>query len=60
MLKSFGYPATFFVVSDAVEKGDEFWWDQLEFIFHAPGFDYDTAKRLLVKNSANGPRTAGS
>jgi peptidoglycan/xylan/chitin deacetylase (PgdA/CDA1 family) len=58
MLDSFGYPATFFVVSDAIERGDEFWWDQLEFIFHAPGFDYDTAKRLLVNFSTNGTRSA--
>jgi peptidoglycan/xylan/chitin deacetylase (PgdA/CDA1 family) len=56
MLQSLGYPATFFVVSDAIERGGEFWWDQLEFIFHAPGFDYDTAKRLLVNYSANATR----
>ena len=46
MLKSFGYPATFFVVSDAIARPEEFWWDQLEFIFHAPEFDYGTAIRL--------------
>lgn len=58
MLELFGYPATFFVVADAIERGDEFWWDQLEFIVHAPGFDFDTAKRLLVNYSANGSRSA--
>jgi peptidoglycan/xylan/chitin deacetylase (PgdA/CDA1 family) len=48
MLESFAYPATFFVVSDAIALGQEFWWDQLEFIFRAPGFHYDAAVRLLV------------
>jgi peptidoglycan/xylan/chitin deacetylase (PgdA/CDA1 family) len=47
MLESFGYPATFFVVSDAIARGEEFWWDQLEFIFHASGFNPDKAERLL-------------
>lgn len=47
MLESFGYPATFFIVSDAIAKTEEFWWDELEFIFHARGFDYQTATRLL-------------
>jgi peptidoglycan/xylan/chitin deacetylase (PgdA/CDA1 family) len=32
MLESFGYPATFFVVSDAIERAEEFWWDQLEVV----------------------------
>jgi peptidoglycan/xylan/chitin deacetylase (PgdA/CDA1 family) len=54
MLESFGYPATFFVVSDAIARPEEFWWDQLEFIFHAPGFDYETAVRLLAGRLANG------
>jgi peptidoglycan/xylan/chitin deacetylase (PgdA/CDA1 family) len=54
MLKSFGYPATFFVVSDAIARSEEFWWDQLEAIFHAPEFEYDTAIRLLAGYSANG------
>ena len=56
MLQSFGYPATFFVVSDAIKHGNEFWWDQIEFIFHAPGFDRAMAKRLLVSYSANATR----
>ena len=47
MLESFGYPATFFVVSDAIARSEEFWWDQLEFIFHAPEFDYETADTPL-------------
>jgi peptidoglycan/xylan/chitin deacetylase (PgdA/CDA1 family) len=47
MLKSFGYPATFFVVSDAIAQGQEFWWDQLECIFRASGFNYGRAERLL-------------
>jgi peptidoglycan/xylan/chitin deacetylase (PgdA/CDA1 family) len=53
MLKSFGYPATFFVVSNVIARPEEFWWDQLEFIFHAPGFDYETAVRLLAGRSAD-------
>jgi peptidoglycan/xylan/chitin deacetylase (PgdA/CDA1 family) len=48
MLDAFGYPATFFIVSDAIARPQEFWWDQLERIFHAPGFDYDAALRPLV------------
>jgi peptidoglycan/xylan/chitin deacetylase (PgdA/CDA1 family) len=55
MLESIGYPATFFVVSDAIARPEEFWWDQLEFIFHAPGFDYETALRLLAGRLVNGP-----
>ena len=47
MLQSLNYPATFFVVSDAIERAEEFWWDQLEFVFRAPGFDYGTAMHLL-------------
>ena len=58
MLESFGYPATFFVVSDAIARPEEFWWDQLEFIFHAPGFDYETAIRLLAGLLVNGPATS--
>jgi peptidoglycan/xylan/chitin deacetylase (PgdA/CDA1 family) len=54
ILVSFGYPATFFVVSDAIIHAEEFWWDQLEWIFHAPGFDYQTAMRLLTARSLNG------
>jgi peptidoglycan/xylan/chitin deacetylase (PgdA/CDA1 family) len=55
ILESFGYPATFFVVSDAIVHGEEFWWDRLELIFHAPGFDYETAMGLLSARSLNGP-----
>jgi peptidoglycan/xylan/chitin deacetylase (PgdA/CDA1 family) len=58
MLESFGYSATFFVVSDAIARPEEFWWDQLEFIFHARGFDYETATRLLANYAINGPRVA--
>jgi peptidoglycan/xylan/chitin deacetylase (PgdA/CDA1 family) len=54
MLKSFGYPATFFVVSDAIARSEEFWWDQFERIFHSPGFDYVTAIRLLANLSPDG------
>ena len=54
MLKSFGYAATFFVVSDAIARGEEFWWDQLEFIFHARDFDYESTVGLLASHSANG------
>jgi peptidoglycan/xylan/chitin deacetylase (PgdA/CDA1 family) len=54
MLESFGYPATFFVVSDAIIHAEEFWWDQLELIFHAPGFEYQAAIRLLTARPLNG------
>jgi peptidoglycan/xylan/chitin deacetylase (PgdA/CDA1 family) len=47
MLKSFGYPATIFVVSDTIARPDEFWWDQLEFIFRSREFNYDVASRVL-------------
>ena len=58
MLEAFGYPATFFIVSDVIARPEEFWWDQIEFIFHAPGFDYESAMRLLASRSANGLGTA--
>ena len=54
MLESFGYPATFFIVSDAIARPEEFWWDQLDCIFHARGFDYETATRLLANYTMNG------
>ena len=47
MLASFGFPATFFVVSDVIARTEEFWWDELELIFNARGFDYQAATRLL-------------
>jgi peptidoglycan/xylan/chitin deacetylase (PgdA/CDA1 family) len=53
MLEAFGYPATFFIVSDAIALPEEFWWDQLEFIVHAPGFNYEAAMRLLAGHLAN-------
>jgi peptidoglycan/xylan/chitin deacetylase (PgdA/CDA1 family) len=58
MLDSYSYPATFFVVSDAIARPEEFWWDQLEFIFRAPGFDYEAATRLLANYTVNGLRAA--
>ena len=54
MLEFFGYPATFFVVSGAIARAEEFWWDQLEAIFHAPEFAYATAIHLLARYTANG------
>lgn len=51
MLQSFGYPATFFVLSQAIERPEEFWWDQLEFIFHSPQFTFQAAAGLLAKYS---------
>jgi peptidoglycan/xylan/chitin deacetylase (PgdA/CDA1 family) len=54
MLASFGYPATFFIVSDAMARPDEFWWDQLEAIFHSPEFDYGVATHLLARFSVHG------
>lgn len=30
LLEKYGVPATFFVTSDPVENGREFWWDELE------------------------------
>jgi peptidoglycan/xylan/chitin deacetylase (PgdA/CDA1 family) len=53
MLESFSYPATFFVVSDPIGRGEEFWWDQLEFIFNAREFDYGMAADLLGNYSIN-------
>ena len=54
MLESFGYPATFFIVSDAIVRSEEFWWDQLEYVFHAPEFDYGVAVRSLASRFGNG------
>ena len=54
ILESFGYPATFFIVSDAIARPEEFWWDQLQVIFHSPGFDYATAVRPLAARSVSG------
>jgi peptidoglycan/xylan/chitin deacetylase (PgdA/CDA1 family) len=48
MLESFGYSATFFVVSDAIQQPQEFWWDQLGYLFHAPGFDYEAAMNVVA------------
>lgn len=53
MLESFGYPATFFVVSDAISRSEEFWWDQLEYIYRNPSFDYRIAARLLDSRSVD-------
>ena len=47
-------PQRFFIVSDVIARPEEFWWDQIEFIFHAPGFDYESAMRLLASRSVNG------
>ena len=55
MLNSFGYPATFFVVSDAISRREEFWWDQLEVIFRSPEFDYKDVIGLLATHSENKP-----
>ena len=54
MLASFGFPATFFVVSDAIARTEEFWWDELELIFNARGFDYQAATRLLPDHTKTG------
>jgi peptidoglycan/xylan/chitin deacetylase (PgdA/CDA1 family) len=54
MLRSFGYPATFFVVADAIKRDEEFWWDQLEVIVHAPDFNWHAAVRLLCNRLGNG------
>ena len=51
MLESFGLPATFFVVSDAIAQSEEFWWDELEFIVRAREFDFEAATRLLASRS---------
>jgi peptidoglycan/xylan/chitin deacetylase (PgdA/CDA1 family) len=59
MLEAFGYPATFFVVSDVVVRSEEFWWDQLEAIFHAPAFDYSRAMQLQKSGLANRLGNAG-
>jgi peptidoglycan/xylan/chitin deacetylase (PgdA/CDA1 family) len=54
ILNSFGYSATFFVVSDAIIRSEEFWWDQLEAIFRALEFNYDIAIRVLSSYAVNG------
>lgn len=54
MLNSFGYPATFFVVSDAIKRAEEFWWDQIEIIVHAQEFECDVATGLLANQSGTG------
>ena len=59
MLETFGYPATFFVSSEAIARSEEFWWDQLEFIFRGPQFDYQCAVSLLTSRSINGLSEAG-
>jgi peptidoglycan/xylan/chitin deacetylase (PgdA/CDA1 family) len=53
MLNSLGMPATFFVVADAISRSEEFWWDQLEAIVQAPGFDFRTASRVLASRSVS-------
>jgi peptidoglycan/xylan/chitin deacetylase (PgdA/CDA1 family) len=64
MLESLGYPATFFIVSDAIVRQEEFWWDQLERILHTPGFDYDATVALWKSRCMNGhglpPRHVGT
>jgi peptidoglycan/xylan/chitin deacetylase (PgdA/CDA1 family) len=47
MLESFGYPATFFVVSDAIERAEEFWWDQLEVVICGREIDWKVVAQLL-------------
>lgn len=51
MLESFELPATFFIVSDAIARPEEFWWDELEFIVRAREFDFEAARRLLASHS---------
>jgi len=36
-LEKFGLPATVFVTTSALDNGREFWWDELEQLFLAPG-----------------------
>lgn len=55
ILTSFGYPATFFVISEAIGSSEEFWWDELEYIVHADGFDHRHALRLLQDTNATAP-----
>jgi peptidoglycan/xylan/chitin deacetylase (PgdA/CDA1 family) len=51
MLESFGLPATFFIVSDAISRREEYWWDQLAAIVNGPGFDCKAAIRLFADYS---------
>lgn len=37
LLSQYGIPATIFVISDAIGREEEFWWDQLESILLTPG-----------------------
>jgi peptidoglycan/xylan/chitin deacetylase (PgdA/CDA1 family) len=54
LLESFGYPATFFVVSEAIERAEEFWWDQLEVIVRRPEFDWEAIADASTNGSLTG------
>ena len=53
MLESFGLPATFFIVSEAISNREEYWWDQLAAIVNSPGFDCKAAIGLLTNYSVS-------
>ena len=55
MLASFGYPAiVLHPFPDAIAQPEEFWWDQLEYIFHAPGFNLTMAREIVEKRFVHG------
>ena len=45
ILESFGFPATFFIVGEALDAPHEFWWDALDRIFLS---DHQVPARLAV------------
>ncbi len=45
ILESFGYPATFFIVGEALDAPHEFWWDALDRIFLS---DHQLPARLAL------------
>jgi peptidoglycan/xylan/chitin deacetylase (PgdA/CDA1 family) len=45
ILESFGFPATFFIVGEAIDAPHEFWWDALDRIFLS---DHQVPARLAV------------
>lgn len=53
LLESYNIPATIFIVCEAIDKPDEFWWDELEHIILFPG----NLPSLLRLSTSNGEFT---
>jgi peptidoglycan/xylan/chitin deacetylase (PgdA/CDA1 family) len=58
MLAALGLPATFFIVSDAITRQEEFWWDRLEAIVNAPGYNAAVLVVLARHQIETGPRSS--